>query len=47
MGDWRDSFAATIEETGAVQSLQRGCWKILKLAADAAMGSFTRLTQAG
>jgi hypothetical protein len=47
MGDWRDSFAAIIEETGAVQYLRRGCWKILNLAADAAMGLFTRLTQVG
>ena len=47
MGDWRDSFAAMIEETGAV-GLLSGNWMELKiLAAGAAMGLLTRLTQAG
>jgi hypothetical protein len=33
MGDWRDSFAAMIEETGAV-CLMCGSWDLKKPAAD-------------
>lgn len=46
MGDWRDSFAAMIEEPGAVWLLI-GNLDLEKLAAAAAMGSFTRLTPVG
>jgi hypothetical protein len=45
MGDWRDSFAAMNEETGAVRQLQRN--KELKSAACAAVALLTRLTQVG
>jgi hypothetical protein len=46
MGDWRDSFAAMIEETGAV-CLLIGSLGLKILAAEAAMGLLTRLTQVG